>query len=82
MKLIFAEAGSGAKHHVPIDVIKAIKKEVNIPLIVGGGIRTPESAANVFRAGANIVVVGNSFEKDPELIMDIAATRFNFKDAV
>jgi putative glycerol-1-phosphate prenyltransferase len=82
MKLIFAEAGSGAKHHVPVEVIKAIKKEVNIPLIVGGGIRTPESAAAVFRAGANMVVVGNSFEKDPELIQDIAATRFNFKDAV
>ena len=82
MKLIFAEAGSGAKHHVPTEVIKAIKKEVNIPLIVGGGIRTPESAAAVFKAGANMVVVGNCFEKDPELIQDIAAARFNFKDAV
>lgn len=82
MKLIFAEAGSGAKNHVPVEVIKAIKKEVNIPLIVGGGIRTPESAAAIFKAGANMVVVGNCFEKDPSLIQEIAATRFNFNDAI
>ena len=75
LKLIFTEAGSGAKFPVPAAVIKAIKREINIPLIVGGGIRTAEKAAEIFNAGADIVVVGNIFEQQPELIFEIAATR-------
>jgi putative glycerol-1-phosphate prenyltransferase len=75
MKLIFAEAGSGAKHPVPAEMIRAIRREINIPLIVGGGIRTPEKAEESYSAGADIVVVGNQFETNPELIFEIAATR-------
>lgn len=75
MKLIFAEAGSGAKHPVPVEMIKAIKREINIPLIVGGGIRTRQKAEEIYRAGADIVVVGNQFESHPDLIHEIAATR-------
>lgn len=75
MKLIFAEAGSGAKHPVPAEMIRAIRREINIPLIVGGGIRTPEKAEESYAAGADIVVVGNQFETNPELIFEIAATR-------
>jgi phosphoglycerol geranylgeranyltransferase len=75
LKLIFTEAGSGAKFPVPAAVIKAIKREINIPLIVGGGIRTAEKAEEIFNAGADIVVVGNMFEQHPELIFEIAATR-------
>ncbi|MFN8154559.1 MAG: geranylgeranylglyceryl/heptaprenylglyceryl phosphate synthase [Bacteroidia bacterium] len=75
MKLIFAEAGSGAKHPVSPEMIRAIRREINIPLIVGGGIRTPEKAEECYKAGADIVVVGNQFETNPELIFEIAATR-------
>ena len=75
MKLIFAEAGSGAKHPVPAEMIRAIRREINIPLIVGGGIRTPEKAEESYKAGADIVVVVNQFETIPELIFEIAATR-------
>ena len=75
MKLIFTEAGSGAHHPVPAEMIKAIKREINIPVIVGGGIRTAEKAEELYQAGADIIVVGNQFESNPELIFEIAATR-------
>ena len=75
MKLIFAEAGSGALHHVPLDMIKAIRREIRIPLIVGGGVRTAEQAARIYHAGADLVVVGNHFEEHPELVGELAAAR-------
>jgi len=75
LKTIFAEAGSGALHHVPVDMIKAIRREIRIPLIVGGGIRTAAEACSVFNAGADLVVVGNHFEDHPELIGELAAAR-------
>ena len=77
MKLIFAEAGSGAKNPVSADMIRAIRKMISIPLIVGGGIRTPEKAAESCAAGANVIVIGNSVEEDPSLIRDISEAVHN-----
>ena len=65
-KLIYLEAGSGAKIPVSADIIRAVKAAVSVPLIVGGGIRTPEAMNAAFDAGANIVVIGNHFEDHPE----------------
>ena len=65
-KLIYLEAGSGAKIPVSAQIIKAVKERINIPLIVGGGIRTPETMNAAFDAGADIVVIGNHFESHPE----------------
>ena len=65
-KLIYLEAGSGAKNPVSPDIIRAVKKTVSVPLIVGGGIRTPEAMNAAFEAGASIVVIGNHFEEHPE----------------
>lgn len=78
MKIIFAEAGSGAKFPVPAEVIQAIKREVSIPVIAGGGIRTAEDALVIFKSGADLIVVGNHFEEHPELIKEIADTRAAF----
>ncbi len=64
MKLIYLEAGSGAQHAVPLEMISAVSSYVNIPVIVGGGIRTPEAAAQCVNAGASFVVTGNVLEKD------------------
>ncbi len=72
MKLIYLEAGSGAKKTVSPSMVTAVRERVEIPLIVGGGIRDAEKASDISNAGADIVVVGNGFEKDPSLIFEIA----------
>lgn len=75
LKSIYLEAGSGALHPVSESMIEAVSGTLSIPLIVGGGIRTPEKAAANFRAGADVVVVGNAIENDPGLIRELAAAR-------
>ncbi|WP_432411973.1 geranylgeranylglyceryl/heptaprenylglyceryl phosphate synthase [Rasiella sp. SM2506] len=62
MKLIYLEAGSGAKIPVSAKIITAVKNEINIPLIVGGGIRTEAQKQTAYKAGANMVVMGTQFE--------------------
>jgi len=72
MKLIYMDAGSGAKRHISAEMISAVSKNIGIPLIVGGGIRTPETAYELSCAGADVVVVGNAIEKDNSLIKEIS----------
>ncbi len=74
LRTIFMDAGSGAKQSVPEEMISFVKGSINIPLIIGGGIRDVEKAKNVLEAGADIIVVGNLFEEDPELIYNFAET--------
>lgn len=73
MKLVYLEAGSGAPEPVPSEMIRAVKVSLDVPLVVGGGIRTPEAAASVARAGADIVVTGTIVEraKDGEALRKI-----------
>ena len=71
-KLIYMDAGSGAKEPISISMIESVKKNVSIPLIIGGGIHSPEKAVANCNAGADIIVVGNSIEKDKNLIEVIA----------
>jgi phosphoglycerol geranylgeranyltransferase len=71
MKLIYMDAGSGAKNPITESMIQSVSKHISIPLIVGGGIRDAERAYRTAKAGADIVVVGNAFEKDPFLITEI-----------
>ncbi len=72
MKLIYMDAGSGAINPVSGEMIEMVSRSVDIPVIVGGGIKTPEKAAETARQGADVVVVGNSIESDKELIKEIA----------
>ena len=72
LKLIYLEAGSGAIMPVSTSMISKVKHMIKIPLIVGGGIKTPEIAADAAKAGADIVVIGTAFEKEPELLMKFA----------
>jgi putative glycerol-1-phosphate prenyltransferase len=68
MQLIYLEAGSGAENHVPIETIKLLSSNLNIPIIVGGGITDADKLHQVIDAGADLVVVGNALEKDPQLL--------------
>ncbi len=63
-KAIYLEAGSGAKKSVSEEIIKTVKTALDIPLIVGGGIRTKQQLQNAYESGADIVVVGTAFEED------------------
>ncbi len=64
MKMIYLEAGSGAKYSVPEEIVRDTSAYVSVPLIVGGGIRTPRDAAAKVEAGASYIVIGNHFEDD------------------
>jgi putative glycerol-1-phosphate prenyltransferase len=74
LKMIFMDAGSGATRPVSADMIASVRGAVSVPLIVGGGIRTAEKARENLEAGADVIVVGNAFEHDPSLMIDISAT--------
>lgn len=73
LRLIYMDAGSGAQTPVSDAMISAVRQSVNLPLIVGGGIRSAEVARQKVEAGASAIVVGNAIEKDPTLIAEIAA---------
>lgn len=64
MQLIYLEAGSGATHAIDSEIISAVKKQLSIPLIVGGGIRTKTEIELAYKAGADLIVIGTAFEKD------------------
>ena len=64
MKLIYLEAGSGATHSIDSEIIEAVKKDVNMPLIVGGGIRSLEQLETAYTSGADMVVIGTAFEEN------------------
>jgi|SRR6185436_9625993 len=72
LKMIFMDAGSGARVPVSGSMIEEVSRTISVPLIVGGGIRTPEKAIDHCTAGADMIVVGNSVEKNPGLIGEIA----------
>lgn len=79
-QLIYLEAGSGARYTVPAEVIELAKETIDIPLVVGGGIKTPELASVAVRAGADFVVVGNALEKNrqPNYIRELADAVHSF----
>lgn len=72
MKLIYMDAGSGAKKAISENMISTVVKNIHLPLIVGGGIRDAEKAYRNCEAGADVIVVGNAIEKDVTLINEIA----------
>ena len=72
MKMIYMDAGSGGKNPISTDMVNMVAKDIDIPLIVGGGISSPEKAELNCKAGADIIVVGNAIEKDINLIKEIS----------
>lgn len=72
MKLIYMDAGSGAKRSITESMIAMVSANIEVPLIVGGGITDPEKAYRNCKAGADVIVVGNAIEKNPALIKEMA----------
>ncbi len=75
LKLIYLEAGSGAQNSVNEILISHVSKHLQIPLIVGGGIKSESQIKNAYRAGADIVVVGNAIEQNPDLVISLCDLR-------
>jgi putative glycerol-1-phosphate prenyltransferase len=68
MKAIYLEAGSGANMPVPLEMIQHVKAQISVPLIVGGGIKNITQLQAAYRAGADLVVIGNVLETEPAKI--------------
>lgn len=72
LKLIYMDAGSGAINPISTEMIYKVKNTISVPLVVGGGIKTPEQAAAMAKAGADVIVVGNALEKSIEKLQEFA----------
>jgi phosphoglycerol geranylgeranyltransferase len=75
LRMIYLEAGSGAASPVPVNIVKAVRENVSIPLAVGGGIKTKNEVKQIFNAGANLIILGNGCEKNPDLLIDACRIR-------
>jgi phosphoglycerol geranylgeranyltransferase len=73
MKLIYMDAGSGAKRPITESMIEKVAQVIEVPLVIGGGICDPEKAYLNCKAGADVIVIGNAIEKDASLIQEMSA---------
>ncbi len=80
LKMMYMDAGSGAKTPISTEIIEAVSSTIDVPLIIGGGIKTPEKARQNVEAGADVIVVGNAIEKDPNLITDMSIAIHSFQN--
>ncbi len=71
MKLMYLEAGSGATHPITPEIISKVKKELRIPLLVGGGIKTKRQLHEAYNSGADLVVIGTAFEENEHFFNDL-----------
>jgi len=78
MKLIYLEAGSGSNGTIDPDVISKVKNETNIPIMVGGGIKTADDIRKLYKSGAKAVVVGTAVEKDFSILHSLAEVKHEF----
>lgn len=72
LQCIYLDAGSGAEKEITPKMIAAVRKAIAVPLIVGGGINTAQKAWNALEAGADMIVIGNALEKNPQLLTEIS----------
>lgn len=78
MQCVYMDAGSGALNPIPEKMISSVMKSVNLPLIIGGGIRNIDTATKAFSSGADLIVIGNGAEDDRSIIEQISAVRDSF----
>jgi phosphoglycerol geranylgeranyltransferase len=82
LQSIYLDAGSGAEKEISIRMIASVRKAVNVPLIVGGGINTSQKALNALEAGADMIVIGNALEKKPNLLSEISDKVYEWNQSV
>ncbi|MEM8565007.1 MAG: geranylgeranylglyceryl/heptaprenylglyceryl phosphate synthase [Bacteroidota bacterium] len=82
LKLIYMDAGSGAKVCIPSRMIRTVRKSIDIPLIVGGGINSSQKVKQVLEAGADTVVLGNAIEKNPNLLIEVSEIIYDFNKSL
>lgn len=75
LQVMYLDAGSGASQPVSVDMIKKVKQTIQVPLIVGGGIRTAEDAIAAWKAGASMVVIGTAIENSPDIMEAFVSAR-------
>lgn len=81
LQTIYIDAGSGADREIAPRMIAAVRKSVTIPLIVGGGINSARKAIDALQAGADMIVIGNALEKDPDLLTEVSEKIYEWNRA-
>lgn len=81
LQTIYIDAGSGAEKEISPRMIAAVRKSVTVPLIVGGGINSSRKAIDALEAGADMIVIGNALEKDPDLLTEVSEKIYEWNKA-
>jgi putative glycerol-1-phosphate prenyltransferase len=79
LKLIYLEAGSGANSRIKEEIVAGVREILTLPILVGGGIRTPEDIRSLYKAGADGIVIGSVVEEDYRKLHSLAAIRDEFR---
>lgn len=82
LRLIYLDAGSGAEKEISAKMISTVRKTISVPLIVGGGINSGKKALQALEAGADMIVIGNALEKDPDLLTEISEEVYEWNQKV
>ena len=82
LQLIYLDAGSGAEKEISPKMISTVRKAIELPLIVGGGINSTQKALAALEAGADMIVVGNAIEKNPNLLIEISDKVYDWNRSV
>jgi geranylgeranylglyceryl phosphate synthase family protein len=82
LQLIYLDAGSGAEKEISPKMIATVRKSVNAPLIVGGGINTSQKALTALESGADMIVIGNALEKNPNLLIEISDKVYEWNQSI
>lgn len=78
LKMIYMDAGSGAKNSISTEMILKVRENISLPLLIGGGIKNTQQLNAAFNAGADMVIIGNALEKNPDLLNEMLSATENF----
>lgn len=82
LSMIYLEAGSGAAHPVPGGIVRSVREKINVPLAVGGGIRSEKEIEDMYKSGADLIILGNGCENNPELLISACRVRDNIRKSL